>query len=166
MPAKMTESQWKRHQQAAKKQQQQARPRGAKKPKPVKLPPAPLERDVMRDVLAYLARCGVIAWRANSGSVPSQGGGLVRLAPAGTADVIGCLPGAPLAGPGVPAGRMLAVELKRPGKGDDLRPAQAEWQGRLRRAGALVLVATSCRDVCLALRGAGYLVPDPDPRML
>jgi hypothetical protein len=122
-----------------------------KKPakKPAKKLPARRERDVLREVLAYLARAGIPAWRTNSGVFRSAGH-VYQLAPAGTADVIGCLP---------PSGRMLAVEVKRPG--GKLRPSQAEWLDRMRAAGALCFVATSDREVCEALRAEGYRVPDP-----
>lgn len=63
----------------------------------------------------------------------------------GTPDVLGCV-----------AGRMVAVEVKRPGG----RPtaAQVAQLAKWRRAGALALVATSADEVRAALEEAGLFV--------
>lgn len=90
----------------------------------------PTEADVLRACLQLLRLRGVFAWRNNSGNVP-VGNRLVRLAPPGTPDILGVLPG----------GRMLAVEVKTAtGK---LRPSQRAWAEAARGLGAAVLLARS-----------------------
>lgn len=111
--------------------------------------PAPSEAETVGAVLAYLAHAQIPAWRTNSGTL-YVAGRLVRLAPAGTADVLGCLPG----------GRLLAVEVKR--KGGRLRPAQALWLDRMRAQGALAFVARAVADVYAALAAEGYDAPRPN----
>lgn len=54
--------------------------------------------------------------------------------PTAKADITGCL-----------NGRYVAIEVKRPGK--DLRKAQAYRAGKLRKAGAITLMAQSVDDV-------------------
>lgn len=123
--------------------------------------PGPREGALLRDVLAYLAGCeraGVGKfWRANAGRVKG-----VRLAPPGTADVIGCL--CPVRCR--PGGRFFACELKRP-QGGKLSDAQREWQQAMRDLGALVISeARGTRDVYDVLRQEGYPVSPPDVRLL
>ncbi len=139
--------------QPPKKHKPAARPRASRKRK-AKLP-GPPESAIVKDVLLYLATVPGRFWRANAGGFRA-GGHLYRLAPVGTADVIGVLEG----------GRFLACELKRPG-GGKLRPSQAAWQAEMRALGALVISeARSTRDVFDALITAGLVVPAPDVRLL
>lgn len=94
----------------------------------------PTEADVLRACLQLLAVRGVFAWRNNSGNVP-VGNRLVRLAPPGTPDILGILPG----------GRLLAVEVKTAtGK---LRPSQRAWAEAARGLGAAVLLARSAGEL-------------------
>src|SRR5262245_11385304 len=66
---------------------------------------ATLERDVLRQDLDYLALARIPARRNNTGCA-RFGKRLVRFGVEGLPDVLGLLP---------PAGRLLAVECKRPG---------------------------------------------------
>lgn len=111
--------------------------------------PGAKEKDVARAVAAYLAAAGIFCWRTNSGT-QFVAGRKIQLAPAGTADLIGCLPG----------GRFLGVELKRP-VGGRLSPAQKAWIDAVNRLGGLAFVASSVGAVYEALSREGYGVPRP-----
>jgi hypothetical protein len=65
---------------------------------------------------------------------------LVRYGTPGAADVLGVLP---------PAGRLLALECKRPG--GKLTAAQAAFLGHVRAAGGLAVVVRDVRDLQRAL---------------
>jgi hypothetical protein len=98
------------------------------------------ETAVVREILEYLARRGIMAWRCQSGIVRVKRGWM-HLAPKGTADIVGVLPG----------GRFLAVEVKT--DDGDLEPSQVEWWARIIAAGALYVLARGIEDVEEALPG-------------
>ena len=79
------------------------------------------------DVVPHLS--GWRLWRANAGAVPTKGGGRVKLAPAGTADLVGWRLMNDLtvsyAGDTVSFAAFVGVEVKT-AKGR-LRPSQAAW---------------------------------------
>jgi hypothetical protein len=102
--------------------------------------PAQREQDLMNAIIDLLRLRGCVAIRINSGAIPveSEKGGrrLIRLAPAGTADILCCVP---------PTGRMMAVECK---VGDNTASAaQTQFLADVRRAGGLAIVAYSIEDV-------------------
>lgn len=102
----------------------------------------PTEHQIQSSILDWLPYYGIKALRINSGMLPMFSGNksrLIRMAPAGTPDIIGCMKG----------GRMICIEVKRPGKKttDIQRRTMEEWD----KQGALVLVATSIDDVREAL---------------
>jgi len=70
---------------------------------------APTEQDILRGCLDWLALHRIPAWRQNQGLFcDAQGRRRLRGASAsGISDIIGVLP---------PSGKLLAVEVKRPGK--------------------------------------------------
>lgn len=111
-----------------------------KRPKP----PVPREADILAAVLSILAWSGILYWRVPLSPVLRGGPGpKARLCPnpmKGFPDIAGVLPG----------GRLLVVEVKRPG--ERLRPEQAVWRANLEAAGALYVLATSVEDVRRALR--------------
>lgn len=118
--------------------------------RPVQMPRQARQQSESRlqaQVLAYLRHAGIPAWRANAGG-GLRHGRPVRGNPAGTADVLGCLP---------PSGRLLALELKS--LRGRLRPAQRDWLETMRRAGALALVVRDLDELRAALRLAGLNVP-------
>lgn len=110
--------------------------------------PRPLERDIQRDVLAWLRAVGVVVIRVNSGAAPGQGGRrYVRFTDTpGVSDLIGLLPD----------GLFLAIELKRPGE----RPTehQRKFLDAVSGSGGLAFVAHSVADVEAALRAEGWRV--------
>lgn len=109
----------------------------------------PSESDIQRTILDYLALLRIPAWRNNSGAVALGEGKsrrYVRYGQKGSSDILGVLP---------PSGRLLAIEVKRPGN----KPTehQTAWLERMRAAGAVCIVATSIEDVQRVLREVGVI---------
>jgi hypothetical protein len=103
------------------------------------------ESQVLKQCLQLLRLRGVPAWRQNQGAL-RVGRRFVRFASAkGICDLIGCLPRA--------GGRMLCVEVKRPG--GRLTPDQIGFLDGLAAAGALCLVISDPRQLDEALRAEG-----------
>lgn len=86
------------------------------------------EAQVLRACLDLLRLRGVLAWRNNSGMLRDARGRPVRFGLVGSSDILGVLPG----------GRLLAVEVKRPGG----RPTEAQrgFLGAVIGAGGAALV--------------------------
>lgn len=107
------------------------------------------ESDIQAEILLALSRAfhpdGVF-WRQNSGSALSPDGARrIKLAPIGSADVVGVL-----------RGRFVEVEVKtRTGK---QRPEQAAHQAAVERAGGIYIVARSAEEAISLLRAAMSLV--------
>lgn len=102
------------------------------------------EAGALREVLKALTAHPAVAWceRMNSGAA-KIGNRFVRFGWTGCPDVIGQLRD----------GRFIGVEVKA-AKGK-LRPEQAEFLKRIRRAGGVAFMARDCRDVSRALLNAG-----------
>lgn len=108
---------------------------------------APRESDIQRSILQYLALRGIPAWRNNSGARPlgeGQARRYIRMGPKGSADILGVLP---------PSGRLLAIEVKRPGSKPTAH--QTAWLEQMRAAGAVCVVACGLEDVLRVLREEG-----------
>lgn len=105
---------------------------------------APREQDLVNACLAFLQLRGIPAWRQNQGAVAGTYSGrrrFVRFCSAkGVSDVLGILP---------PAGRMLAVEVKQPGRKPT--PDQAAFLEQVRRAGGLGVVVHDLAELQAAL---------------
>lgn len=74
------------------------------------------ENDIQRAILDYLTVSGVYVWRQNTGAFAGEHKGkkwFVRFGAPGMSDILGILP---------PEGRLLAIEVKRPGE----RPTQKQ----------------------------------------
>jgi hypothetical protein len=95
------------------------------------------------DVLTWLELHGVCYWRANTGCA-RIGRRLVRFGTPRQADVLGVRPG----------GRLLAVEVKRPG--GKTTALQRAWLDMVTRAGALAIVTSGVDDLARQLAEAGY----------
>lgn len=114
--------------------------------------PVPLEKDIQKQILQYLALTKILIWRTNSGGARLPAGGgktqYVRFNTAeGCSDLTGILPD----------GRFLAIEVKRPGE----KPTELQ-QGFLDKVttqGGLALVVSSVEELRLCLKGEGYDVP-------
>ncbi|MDQ2831836.1 MAG: VRR-NUC domain-containing protein [Chloroflexota bacterium] len=97
-------------------------------------PPAIPERAIQAAIIEYLRWRGFYVQRLNSGAARVESGHLIRMAAAGTPDVLA-----------IKDGRALFVEVKRPGnKPTALQQAMMET---LRGYGARCLVATSVEDL-------------------
>lgn len=92
------------------------------------------ETDLSRAIQDALALAGVVVARTQAGRVRARGG-WVHLAPEGWPDLTGYLP---------PHGRMLALEVKRPGEKPS--PAQVEWRAKALTAGVLAAVVHSPQE--------------------
>jgi hypothetical protein len=104
-------------------------------------PETALTRSIL-DALA-LVRGWVLVMRANSGRVRTERGGLVQLAPTGTADILGCL---------APGGRLIGLEVKTPtGR---VTPAQVAWAERIRNVGGFVATVRSVPEALAAVSRA------------
>ena len=98
----------------------------------------PLERDIQKACLQWLALAKVFAWRNNSaamviGEGPSRR--FLRAGIVGGSDVLGILPG----------GKLMALEIKRPG--GKTTEAQEAFLQRVRDAGGVALVITSVEEL-------------------
>lgn len=110
---------------------------------------SPRESDIQRSILDYLALLRILCWRNNSGAVALGEGKsrrYVRYGQKGSSDILGVLP---------PSGRLLCIEVKRPGN----RPTehQTAWLERMRAAGAVCVVAYGIEDVQRVLRAEGVI---------
>ena len=104
------------------------------------------EAAALVEILKALTAHSAVAWceRMNSGAV-RIGKRFVRFGWKGCPDVLGQLRD----------GRLLGVEVKAP-KGK-LRPEQAIFLERIRRAGGVAFMARDCRDVFCELDKAGRM---------
>lgn len=107
--------------------------------------PKPLEKDIQKAILDYLALRRIPAWRVNSGAMVGEYKGKRRFmrfnGAAGHSDIAGVLSG----------GRALFIECKRPG--GKPTPDQLAFIETMKATGALAFVATSVADVERALNG-------------
>ena len=112
--------------------------------------PPPSEAEVLRQVLAWLQLQRVPHWRANTGAA-RLGKRFVRFGPAGQADILGLLP---------PSGRLLAIEVKRPG--GRVRAAQKAFLAAIAAAGGVALVVHSVDELAAGLVAAVFPVATVD----
>lgn len=98
-------------------------------------PADPAEVTIQRDMLEWLAWHGYVPVRVNAGMARPG----VRLAPAGTADIIACSP----------TGRYVAIEVKR--RKGRVRSAQQRFLEAVRQAGGVGVVARSVEELAAAL---------------
>lgn len=95
------------------------------------------ETDLVRAILRALELRGVWAWRVNSGTLPATGRRgaeyRVRLAPAGTPDILA-----------VVSGRLVGLEVKT-AKGLQ-RPTQRTWQAKAEKHGVPYRIVRSARE--------------------
>lgn len=101
------------------------------------------ETSIVSAIREYLEMVGCIAVRINAGAIVVPGEGksrrLYRGAPAGTSDILGCLPG----------GRFFALEAKRPGKKATLK--QQAFLESVREIGGIAGVASSIEEAAEVL---------------
>jgi hypothetical protein len=105
------------------------------------------ETDLVRACLQLLALRKIPCWRQNTGCATFAAGGrrrFVRFSTPGASDILGVLP---------PAGRMLAVEVKKPG--GRLTASQRQFLDAVRAAGGCALVVRSVDELIAALAAEG-----------
>ena len=102
------------------------------------------EQDTVNAILDYLRAHGAYAVRVNSGGKPveNENGSrhFIRMAPAGTPDIIACWPG----------GLFMGIECKQ--KGNKPTPIQAATLDQIRETGGVAVVAYGIEDVEQALK--------------
>jgi Holliday junction resolvase len=102
------------------------------------------EQAIVNQILDWLHMNGAWAIRINSGGKPVENAKgqkhFIRMAPAGTPDIIACWPG----------GLMMGIECKVPGK--EPTDIQAATLQQIRDIGGLAVVAYSSDDVEAALK--------------
>lgn len=103
------------------------------------------ETDILRICLRWLQLQGIYCWRQNQGALSAVSRGkrrFFRFATAtGISDIVGLLR---------PAGRFLAVEIKRPGR--SLTVEQAAFLATIRDHGGVALCVHSLEELQEALR--------------
>ncbi len=101
------------------------------------------EQHIQNNILQYLQfrEDIVFAMRVNAGRIKTERGGLVKLAPSGTADIIGMLKG----------GKFFAIEVKTPKaikkKDHNLSEFQKEFLEKIDNGGGLAMVVSSIEEV-------------------
>src|SRR5262249_53998328 len=110
----------------------------------------PLEQEILSSCLAILRLNQIVSWRCNSGAIAGTYRGkrrFVRFSTMpGLSDILGVLR---------PAGRLLAVEVKRPGQKPT--PEQAAFLDLIRACGGLAIVVRSDRELEECLRREGVI---------
>lgn len=93
------------------------------------------ENKVVSACIQWLFHNGCFVWRNNSGAYKTTSGAYVRYGAKGSPDIIGT----------TPSGRFIGVECKY-GK-NDLEPSQEAFGERLKKKGALYIVAYGVDDL-------------------
>jgi hypothetical protein len=109
-----------------------------------KLPP-PKETMLVKQILTALdLTCRGSFWRNNTGATPTPSGSFVRYGAVGAPDILGYL---------APLGRLVAIEVKRPG--GKLSVHQAAWLKDAKACGVLCGVAHSVEEAIALIEGGG-----------
>ncbi len=99
------------------------------------------ESSIVTACLELLSLRRIMAWRSNQGVIPGPNGAPRRFrGRKGVADILGCLDD----------GRLLAVEVKKPG--GRLSPEQREFLDAVRQRGGLAVVVHSVGELDALLR--------------
>jgi len=98
----------------------------------------PKEADIQRLILDWLAAKRIFHYRQNTGAVKTEDR-FFRFGTVGAPDIVAVI-----------AGQYVGIEVKAP-RGSQ-SPGQREFEGRLRMAGGVYVLARSLEDVEAALR--------------
>lgn len=109
-------------------------------------PVIPTESEVQAQILDYLEARGFLVWRQNSGTFFGTNATTghrwaVRSGIKGISDIMGA----------TKDGRLLAIEVKRPGGRSRVRPEQEEFLARVRATGGVAILAYGIDDVINSL---------------
>jgi hypothetical protein len=125
----------------------QEAPGAAKRARRTKDTAAGSEQALMAAIIEHLQWRGCVVVRVNSGAIPIENGDgtrrFIRMAAAGTSDILACLP----------SGQFAAIETKW-GRGMTT-PAQEAFLASVRAAGGVAIVARSIDDVETMLQEQG-----------
>lgn len=125
----------------------------------------PTEQSIVNACLDLLAYRGAFAWRVNQGAMKTAAGGFVRFNRVkGISDIVGVLPSrtGTLKASGAPyyvaGGKMICVEVKRPGLGNRSKPEphQQLFLDIVRDKGGLAVCVTSVAELDALLTLEGY----------
>lgn len=109
-----------------------------------------LEQHIQRAILELLRWRGIPCYKHQNAGIRKPDGSYIPTHTRGVSDIIGCLP---------PSGRMLCIEVKRPGGKPTLE--QQNFLDTINRAGGLAFVAHSVEEVEEKLHGPdGIRKPD------
>ena len=103
-----------------------------------------LEKDIQKEILAYLDSQGIWAWKNATQGGRVAGGKRVKAPVTGSPDIFGIITdshGSHL----FPAGRLLAIEVKTPT--GVLSDSQKAWIEKAAKSGVICFVARSVQDV-------------------
>lgn len=99
----------------------------------------PSESVVQAEILLAIGRMpGLLAWRNNSGALPSRTGRVVRFGLVGSPDILACY-----------RGRFIGIEVKS--STGRQRDAQINFQRAFERSGGLYILARSPADALAAI---------------
>ena len=98
----------------------------------------PKEHEIQTEIMNYLRAKNWMVFRMNSGAIRTERGGLVRMNPAGTSDVLA-----------IKNGKCTFIEVKRPG--NKITRLQEMKMEELSSFGANCFVATSVESVIARL---------------
>lgn len=104
------------------------------------------ERQLCQVIVNALTYMGCMVWRENAGMIPidsKTGRRMIRMAKAGTADIIGM----------TKSGRFIAVEVKMPKRKKNVTEHQLEFLAEVRRHGGVAGVATSPDEAISIMNG-------------
>ena len=131
--------------------------------------PKPTEQSIVNACLQLLAARGVFAWRVNQGAVKTDGRFIRFSSAVGISDIVGVMPtivtrefvkaDTDIDGDArrIPSGRMVCVEVKRPGLGKRSRPEphQQAFLDAVAKCGGLALCVTDVLQLDAALTAEG-----------
>jgi hypothetical protein len=100
---------------------------------------AATESSILAAVRQYLVLRGIFHWRANQGAIPCEGGYRRFNGMRGVSDLLGVLPG----------GRLLAIEVKRPGERPT--PEQRAFLDTVTQLGGMAILVCSVEQLQASL---------------
>ena len=98
------------------------------------------ETDCTRDILSYLSKIGIFAWRNNTGVLKGMSGHFVRFGYPGSSDILGINKD----------GRMLCIEVKSAGAPTTAK--QIEFKGNVERNNGIYLTVVSLDDLIVKMK--------------
>jgi penicillin-binding protein-related factor A (putative recombinase) len=98
------------------------------------------EKQLCHQIIEFLNYQGAYCWRVNSGAIRDQKGYMVKMAKAGTSDILG-----------IYKGRFLALEVKKPETRKNVTEKQTEFLETIKKNGGIAAVVTSPEEALHAI---------------